>query len=266
MDLWKPESERSGEAIGYQGMAFRLLVGGEPTRSDEICIRNFLDNNLLLPEWICQDKDIKKRALHSDLREDLMKSLCNYITYSNHLTQGKIEELWEIYRNNKLIKSIFEAIYEIDDDNIKAIVTAIFQEKKMLMISENIEKTSSFFKEKMKERNAAQPITIQLTSELPLEMQYIPAGTFTMGSQIIERWDDYPFDKYERTHRVTITKPFFLGKYLVTREQWQAVMGWIPKTEEATEGKPDRYFRSNKHPVTRLDIDKIWEFCNRLSI
>jgi formylglycine-generating enzyme required for sulfatase activity len=59
----------------------------------------------------------------------------------------------------------------------------------------------------------------------PLEMVLIPAGTFTMGSPSYEK------DRYDGEgpqHPVTITKPFYMGKYEVTQAQWQAVMGSNP--------------------------------------
>ena len=54
----------------------------------------------------------------------------------------------------------------------------------------------------------------------PLEMVLIPAGTFVMGSP--ESGDEGP------QHEVTITRPFYVGKYEVTRAQWHAVMGGNP--------------------------------------
>jgi len=71
-----------------------------------------------------------------------------------------------------------------------------------------------------------QMITIDL-SGLPedakkLEMVLIKPGTFTMGSSEEERGrsaDEWP------PHKVTITKPFYMGKYEVTQAQWEAVMG-----------------------------------------
>ncbi len=59
----------------------------------------------------------------------------------------------------------------------------------------------------------------------PLEMVLIPAGTFTMGSPSSERGRD---SNEEPQHDVTITQPFYLGKYEVTQAQWQAVMGFNP--------------------------------------
>ena len=55
--------------------------------------------------------------------------------------------------------------------------------------------------------------TEELPDGVPLEMEYIPAGTFMMGSPESqeERSDD------EKLHPVTISKPFYLGKYPVTR-------------------------------------------------
>src|SRR5262249_10029809 len=49
----------------------------------------------------------------------------------------------------------------------------------------------------------------------------IPAGEFIMGS------NDGDYDE-RPVHQVRISQPFYLGKYEVTQEQWQAVMGRNP--------------------------------------
>ena len=65
---------------------------------------------------------------------------------------------------------------------------------------------------------------VDLGKGIKLEMELIPAGKFMMGSPETEknRADD------EFQHEVTITKPFYIGKYEVTQEQWKAVMGINP--------------------------------------
>ena len=82
---------------------------------------------------------------------------------------------------------------------------------------------------------AAQQQQRQLAAaaELPLEvstartgirLRLIPSGTFLMGSPATEagRGPD------ERQHQVTLTRPFYCGKYPVTRRQWALVMGELP--------------------------------------
>ena len=56
---------------------------------------------------------------------------------------------------------------------------------------------------------------------ISLEMVLIPAGKFVMGSPESEK-DRYD---YETQHEVTLTKSFYMCKYEVTEEQWEAVMG-----------------------------------------
>ena len=65
---------------------------------------------------------------------------------------------------------------------------------------------------------------IDLGKGVKLEMMLIPAGKFMMGSPASEvgRVDN------ETQHEVTLTKPFYISKYEVTQEQWQAVMGSNP--------------------------------------
>ena len=66
-------------------------------------------------------------------------------------------------------------------------------------------------------------LTVDLGGGVKLEMVLIPAGEFMMGAPNSDQnpgdWDRKP------QHRVRIAKPFYLGKYLVTQEQWETVMG-----------------------------------------
>ncbi len=78
--------------------------------------------------------------------------------------------------------------------------------------------------------------TFTLPGNVLLEMIGIPAGTFMMGSTSRESADavptalgKVPFPKSETpVHQVTITQDFQLGKYEVTKAQWEAVMETTP--------------------------------------
>ncbi len=69
---------------------------------------------------------------------------------------------------------------------------------------------------------------IDLGKDVKLEMVLIPAGKFIMGApKNEESWTDG-----ETQHFVTITKPYYMGKYEVTQEQYEAVMGKNPSEEK----------------------------------
>jgi len=78
-----------------------------------------------------------------------------------------------------------------------------------------------------------------------LEMVYIPGGTFQMGGT--------ENSSEQALHQVTV-KPFFIGKYAITQEQWQAVMGNNPS-----------YFKGAKRPVETVLWQDAVEFCAKLS-
>ena len=67
----------------------------------------------------------------------------------------------------------------------------------------------------------AKELTVDLGKGVKLEMVFIPAGEFLMGSPDS---DKEAVDDEKPQHRVRITKPFYLGKVQVTQEQWKAVM------------------------------------------
>ncbi len=64
------------------------------------------------------------------------------------------------------------------------------------------------------EGEPGEEMTVNLPGGVPMVLVHIPAGTFMMG--------DSP------QHEVTLTQDFYLGKYPVTKRQWQAVMGTTP--------------------------------------
>ena len=55
-------------------------------------------------------------------------------------------------------------------------------------------------------------------------------------------------------HQVTLTKPFYLGKFTVTQEQYQAVMGSNPSK-----------FQGKDNPVEQVSWDDAQEFLKKLS-
>ena len=61
-------------------------------------------------------------------------------------------------------------------------------------------------------------LQIKLDKDVSMEFVLVPAGSFLMGS--------LKGGRFERpVHEVTISKPFYIGKYEVTQGQWDAVMG-----------------------------------------
>jgi formylglycine-generating enzyme required for sulfatase activity len=71
--------------------------------------------------------------------------------------------------------------------------------------------------------------TFTLPGSVALDMIWIPAGAFTMGSPDTE--NDRQADEGPQ-HDVTLTKGFWMGKYPVTKAQWSSLMGTKPWSGE----------------------------------
>jgi len=101
-----------------------------------------------------------------------------------------------------------------------------------------------------KAENQAKLLEEDLGKGVKLEMVLIPAGKFVMGSPASEkgRYDN------ETQHEVTLTKPFYMGKYEVTQEQWEAVMGDNPS-----------YTVGAKLPVTDVSWNDCKKFIKKLN-
>jgi len=101
-------------------------------------------------------------------------------------------------------------------------------------------------KEAAPEKAVAAPeknLTVDLGNGVKLELVLIQPGTFMMGAENIT-------DNEKPVHKVTLTKPFYMGKYEVTQEQWQLVAGDNPS--QFKEGAD-----AGRRPVEQVSWDDI---------
>jgi formylglycine-generating enzyme required for sulfatase activity len=94
-------------------------------------------------------------------------------------------------------------------------------------------------------------LTVIISPGVPLEMVRISSGTYTMGSPGTELGHGH---LEEPTTNVTISHSFYLGRYVVTQRQYEAVKG----------SNPSRFKDPNK-PVEQVSFVDAEVFCRELS-
>ena len=105
-------------------------------------------------------------------------------------------------------------------------------------------------KEPTKKESSGKEEVTDLGKDVKLEMILIPAGKFVMGSPASEKGHRIN----ETQHEVTLTKPFYMGKYEVTQEQWDAVIV-----------NNRSFYRGPKLPVTSVSWENCQEFIKKLN-
>jgi formylglycine-generating enzyme required for sulfatase activity len=79
-----------------------------------------------------------------------------------------------------------------------------------------------------------------------IEMVLIPPGTFQMGCSASNQYGCASDGRESPVHTVTLTQPFYMGRYEVTQAQWTARMGsnpsyfWIASAQVPLEQVPNR--------------------------
>ncbi|MBN3951252.1 MAG: formylglycine-generating enzyme family protein [Nostoc sp. NMS7] len=110
-------------------------------------------------------------------------------------------------------------------------------DKKGQVIKRDPNKQAKFFKE-------------DLGNGITLDMVEILGGSFNMGSPPNENGQT----KYEEPQHTVNMPAFFMGKFEVTQEQYQQIMGSNPST-----------FKGAKRPVEQVSWNNAVDFCNKLS-
>ncbi|WP_027403093.1 SUMF1/EgtB/PvdO family nonheme iron enzyme [Aphanizomenon flos-aquae] len=100
------------------------------------------------------------------------------------------------------------------------------------------------------ENHQAKYFKEDLGNNINLEMVQIPGGSFMMGSPKSEKGR---YESESPQHQVNVPG-FSMGKFVVTQEQYQQVMGKNPSS-----------FKGAKRPVEKVSWNNAVEFCTKLS-
>ena len=154
------------------------------------------------------------------------------------------------------------AAKKIEDDRVAAAAKKIEDDRKaaakkaaeanLLEAPFNEAKAEEFQKSVAKSLKKEVEAKTDLGNGVSLDMVLIPAGKFKMGSPVNEQ----PRGKNETQHEVTLMTPFYMGKYEVTQDQWDSVMG-----EENNLSNT----KGEKLPVTNVSWDDCQNFIKKLN-
>ena len=102
--------------------------------------------------------------------------------------------------------------------------------------------------EEVERRPAVESAPANMTNSFGMEFVWIPPGSFMMGS-------DKGLKNEQPVHRVTISRGFYMGKYEVTQEQWEEVMGANPS-----------FFKAKNLPVDKVTWNDCMAFVAQLNV
>ena len=162
----------------------------------------------------------------------------------NQAKSIEISNLKKELENKAKLAEISKLKKEADDHAKSEEITKLKKEK--TLANAELARTK---KEKENKLIVPKQVTVDLKNNVKLELTLIPDGKFTMGSPVLEAGREF-----EVQQEVTISKSYYMGKYEVTQEQWEAVMGTNPS-----------FTKGGKLPVTNVSWNDCQEFIRKLN-
>ena len=156
----------------------------------------------------------------------------------------EIKILKEELENKNKLAEISNKKKEADDLAKSIEITRLMKEKTTIKAE-----LSQIKKDNEEKAEVPKQISVNLKNNVKIELVLIPNGKFMMGSPVSELGREF-----ETEHQVTITKAFYMGKYEVTQEQWESVMGTNPS-----------FKKGEKLPVTNISWHDCQEFIRKLN-
>lgn len=161
------------------------------------------------------------------------------VRQNNHDAKQVLKRVRKIKnKDNKYKQQVLKDLYEAlmgtaEGDTLEYLLDEIEKEKKIL--SFKLQKGKNW--------------SIQLTKDVKLEMVWVKEGEFDMGN------DDVP--RETPRHKVIISTGYWIGKYPVTQEQWNAMKGQKELINNFDNG--------GRYPVENINWKEAMNFCVLIS-
>ena len=191
---------------------------------------------------------------------DESQHLIVFCTKPEYAESKFVKEEWQSFRNEKLSGRKSGNILTVVADGIQIGQLPYGLRRYEVILLSNYEKVLLSYltinneaERKEAERKAEKPKFQDKTikyKDIPIEMVAVNGGPFEMGAS---SGDSDADDDEKPAHSVTLGD-YYIGKFEVTQELWEAVMGSKPS-----------YFKGSRLPVEYVSWYEAVEFCNRLS-
>src|SRR5262249_53440594 len=103
---------------------------------------------------------------------------------------------------------------------------------------------------------------VDLGGGVTLEFMLIPPGEFLMGAPIGETGSQ---NNEKPQHRVRITRPFHLGRYAVTQDQYKEIVGKNPSWFSAGKVGKVKDLDTSRFPVESVSWEEATTFLDKLN-
>jgi formylglycine-generating enzyme required for sulfatase activity/predicted Ser/Thr protein kinase len=238
----RPSAELSQQTAGE--IRVSKMLGGRSMEIASRILADARDQSLFQPikKKKKKKKDLWVRSLLGYGSLSILIVLVLIVFYKNrsYFSLGTNSNVISVEANKNNGGPSIEALKPKSEVDISLFLVSPFNEAKAKEMQKEVAKNLQTEVEK----------AFDLGKGINLDMVLIPAGKFMMGSPASEkgRKDN------ETQHEVTITKPFYMGKYEVTQEQWQAVMGSNPSSVKGA-----------RLPVTNVSWNDCQDFIMKLN-
>jgi formylglycine-generating enzyme required for sulfatase activity len=246
-----PHLPKEGVKESPDAFYFRITTGMIPTpREKDASIPKLLEQIVLKA---MQVKPVDRYASARELAEDIKRYVSDEPVHAYQESGLEKSRRW-IRKNKNLVGAAMLMLLLVAMVAIGFVFVLEGQNQKLMASKKEIEKErdranskEQLASEKLKdledEAERRKKIAEFAKEKIDPDLVMIPAGSFQMGTPKT----DINFKLNEMLHEVIISKPFKMGKFEVTKEQWNAVMN----------GGKLSLKEFNKMPISGID----WEDC-----
>jgi formylglycine-generating enzyme required for sulfatase activity len=267
-----------------------LFIQVSPLPEENPKIKQFREKvKECLSDRILEDKERallviyrNKLGLSAEQADRVVEEELALIEQARQAYKDMLEDLIEFYPFDESIKRAlkeFQLDHNLTDEEVEKISQSILERAEINYQKKQQEKAKELIiltlgislerfefdvirvdkkgEENSRTRKSALFFIEDLGNGIGLEMVYIPAGTYLMGSP-----EGKGYDREHPQHSVSVP-PYLMGKYQITQAQWRIVAAYPPEARELNPNPAN--FPGDNRPVEQVSWEDAKEFCSRLS-